>query len=257
MTALMTALWRTAQWMLALGVALTGPGAAAPVRAQALVADLSNHLVAITTGFTGADILLFGAVEGTGDVVVTVRGPARDESVRRRVRVAGLWVNGAEARFHNVPVFYAVFASRPPADMITEEIAEIHQIGTENLALRSDSPRTTAELDEFRKALIRAKERQGLYQSTPGRLVFLGQRLFRADLVFPGNVPTGSYTVEVLLIRDGAVVSAQTTPLYISQAGVSADMYEFAHRQSLFYGVFAIVLAVGTGWIAGAVFRNV
>jgi uncharacterized protein (TIGR02186 family) len=87
--------------------------------------------------------------------------------------------------------------------------------------------------------------------------VFLGQRLFRANLVFPGNVPTGSYRVEVLLIRDGQVVSAQTTPLYISQAGVSADVYEFAHRQPALYGVLAIVLAVGSGWLAGVVFRRV
>jgi uncharacterized protein (TIGR02186 family) len=230
---------------------------AAPARAQALVADLSNHLVAITTGFTGADILLFGAVEGPGDVVVTVRGPDRDEIVRRKVRIAGLWMNGAEVRFSGVPVFYAYFASKPPAEILTEEIAEIHQIGTENLNLRSDTPRPEAEIDAFRAALLRAKERQGLYQPNPGGLVFLGQRLFRANLVFPGNVPTGSYRVDVLLIREGQVVSAQTTPLYISQAGVSADVYEFAHRQAALYGALAIVLAVGSGWLAGVVFRRV
>jgi len=247
----------------ALGLALALVGALMvtvappPARAQALVADLSNHLVAITTGFTGAEILLFGAVEGPGDVVVTVRGPARDEAVRRKVRVAGLWMNGAEVRFSGVPVFYAMFSSRPPADIVTEELAEIHQIGADNLSLRSDSRRSPEEIDTFRAALIRAKERQGLYQPDAGRLIFLGQRLFRANLVFPGNVPTGAYRVEVLLIRDGAVVSAQTTPLYISQAGISADVYEFAHRQAALYGLLAIVLAVGSGWIAGAVFRKV
>lgn len=237
--------------------ALALAAAPLPARAQALVADLSNHLVAITTGFTGAEILLFGAVEGPGDVVVTVRGPARDESVRRKVRVAGLWMNGAEVRFTGVPVFYAMFSSRPPAEIVTEEMAEIHQIGAENLTLRSDSRRSPEEIDTFRAALIRAKERQGLYQPKEGRLTFLGQRLFRANLEFPGNVPTGAYRVEVLLIRDGRVVSAQTTPLYISQAGISADVYEFAHRQAVLYGLLAIVVAVGSGWIAGAVFRKV
>ena len=238
-------------------VALIGVGTASPARAQALVADLSNHLVAITTGFTGAEILLFGAVEGSGDVVVTVRGPARDESVRRKVRVAGLWVNGAEVEFQSVPVFYAVFASKPLDAIVPDELADAHQIGAENISLRTDSTRPPAEIDDFRAALIRAKERQGLYVHDAGRLAFLGPRLFRANLVFPGNVPTGSYTVEVLLIRNGNVVSAQTTPLYISQAGVSADVYEFAHRQALFYGLLAIVVAVGTSWIAGAVFRKV
>ncbi|HWL68660.1 MAG TPA: TIGR02186 family protein, partial [Geminicoccus sp.] len=40
-------------------------------RAAGLVADLSHHLIAITTAFTGSDVLLFGALEETGgDVVV-------------------------------------------------------------------------------------------------------------------------------------------------------------------------------------------
>ena len=34
--------------------------------AASLVADLSSHLIAITTGFTGTEVLLFGAKEGPG-----------------------------------------------------------------------------------------------------------------------------------------------------------------------------------------------
>jgi uncharacterized protein (TIGR02186 family) len=246
-----------ARWITVAVVAAAMLLAPMAARAQALIADLSNHLVAITTGFNGAQILLFGAVEGAGDVVVTVRGPVRDETVRRKVRVGGIWINGPEVVFQGVPEYYAVFGSRPPQDIITPELADIHQIGSDNLALRTTSTREPEEIDTFRDALIRAKERQGLYIHDAGRLTFLGARLFRANLVFPGNVPTGPYTIEVLLVRDGAVVSAQTTPLYISQAGISADVHEFAHRQAFFYGLICIVLAVGTGWIAGAVFRRV
>ncbi|HET9149749.1 MAG TPA: TIGR02186 family protein [Alphaproteobacteria bacterium] len=230
---------------------------ALPARAQQLVADLSSHLVAITTGFNGAEILLFGAVEGPGDVVVTVRGPAEDQIVRRKVRVAGVWVNGPEVEFQNVPEYYAVFASRPLEQVITPELADLHQIGAQHVALNTDSKRPAAEIASFRDALLRTKEREGLYPRKVGRLSFLGRRLFRTNLVFPGNVPTGSYTVEVLLIRGGSVESAQTTPLYISQAGISADVYEFAHRQSALYGVIAIFVALATGWLAGAVMRRV
>ena len=182
-------------------------------RAQALVADLSNHLVAITSGFNGAEILLFGAVEGPGDVVVTVRGPADDEVVRRKIRMAGLWVNGPEVAFQGVPEFYAVFSSRPLADVVTPELAEIHQIGAEHLGFHASTERPAEEIDDFRAALIRAKQRQGLYVRDAARLAFLGARLFSARLAFPANVPTGSYTVEVLLVRNGVVASAQTTPL--------------------------------------------
>ena len=45
------------------GLLWRGAGAAQP-----LEADLSSHLVAITTGFTGSEVVLFGAVDGPGEI---------------------------------------------------------------------------------------------------------------------------------------------------------------------------------------------
>jgi hypothetical protein len=64
--------------------------AASPARAQPLVFDLSSHLIAITTGFSGTELLLFGATEGEGDVIVTLRGPETTAVVRKKSRVAGI-----------------------------------------------------------------------------------------------------------------------------------------------------------------------
>jgi hypothetical protein len=61
--------------------------------AQPLVADLSSHLITITSSYTGTDLLLFGAVEQGGDVIVVVHGPTEPLVVRRKERVAGVWVN--------------------------------------------------------------------------------------------------------------------------------------------------------------------
>src|SRR5581483_8668866 len=65
--------------------------AGAPARAATddvpLVADLSSHLVAITTGFTGASVLLFGATNGPGDIAIVIHGPAKDIAVRRMARL--------------------------------------------------------------------------------------------------------------------------------------------------------------------------
>ena len=56
------------------------------LHAQGLVADASRHLVAITTGFVGTKVLLFGATEGEGDVIIVVRGPARPLRPSARLR---------------------------------------------------------------------------------------------------------------------------------------------------------------------------
>src|ERR1700724_3696361 len=75
-------------------------------RAQALVADLTSHLIAITTGFTGASVVLFGATDGPGDVIVAVRGPEREMTVRRKRRVAGIWANTEQGTFPICLIFF-------------------------------------------------------------------------------------------------------------------------------------------------------
>ena len=88
---------------------------AMPARAQdvPLVADLSNHLVAITTGFTGTDVLLFGATDGPGDIAVVVRGPAKDEVIRQKQRFGPIWANSNSVTFRDVPSYYRLASSRP------------------------------------------------------------------------------------------------------------------------------------------------
>jgi uncharacterized protein (TIGR02186 family) len=90
-----------------------------------------------------------------------------------------------------------------------------------------------------------------------GKISFLGNQLFRTELRFPSNVPIGSYLIEVMLIRDGRLVSAQTTPLVISKSGVDAEIYQFAHAQSLAYGVSAVLVALLLGWFAYLIFRKI
>ncbi len=229
---------------------------AATARAQQVVADLSQHLVAITTGFVGTDVLLFGAVEGSGDVVVIVRGPDRREVVRRKARVGGIWVNVEELAFTNAPSFYAIAASGPVEDLLSARLRARHRIGTEFLDLRPDRQADPKALADFRGGLMRNKVRKGLYLDQPGRVSFLGNRLFRTTLSFPANVPTGTYTVEVLLVRNGGVVSAQTSPLLISKIGIGAEVYRFANNYAMFYGIIAILIALAAGWIAAAAFRK-
>lgn len=233
-----------------------------PARAaEPLVADLSKHLVAITTGFSGTDVLLFGAVEEVkaahgADVVVVVRGPNRAEIVRRKARTMGIWMNSGLAEVANAPSFYRVAATRPLAEIAAPAVLERHQIGLDSLELDIHPRDRKADRSEYRKALFRLKQTQGLYGDRVQDIGFLGNRLFRTDVHFPANVPVGTYLVEVYLIADGQVVSAQTTPLVISKIGLGADVYDFAHQQAALYGIIAILLAASAGWAAAVVFRK-
>jgi uncharacterized protein (TIGR02186 family) len=229
---------------------------AAPSRAQPLVADLSEHLIAITAGFSGTDVLLFGATEGEGDVIVILRGPDHPVVVRRKARVAGVWINTERVIFNGAPAFYRVASSRPLNEITNPSLRTRHQIGIENLRLVPERNISRERLAEFRAGLLRNKESEGLYSTEHGKVSFLGPRLFRTRIYLPANVPPGSYTVEVLLVRNRQVIAAQTTPMFVSKTGIGADVYDFAHRYAAVYGLLAVVMAATAGWAAGAVFRR-
>ncbi len=227
--------------------------AASATRAEPLVADLSKPRVKITTGFVGTEVVLFGATDGEGDVVVVVRGPAERAVVRRKDQIAGIYVNRRQMSFTGVPAFYAVAASGQLDDIVSPAVGARLEIGLEHLRLVAETRAPEEEVDEFRAALRRNKQRQGLYPAAVGKVTFLGSRLFRTEMKFPANVPTGEYEVLVYLLRGGQEVGAQITPLEVSKVGLEAEVFDFAHRNSALYGIIAIIIALAAGWLAGVV----
>ena len=168
----------------------------------------------------------------------------------------GIWVNEADMAFAGTPGFWTMAATRPPEEILAAGVAAFHQIGLENLRLTPQERTSARRAAEFRAALIRTRQREGLYGTAPGDIAFLGNRLFRTDLWIPANAPIGTYTVSVFLVRDGDVVSAETTPLVVGKVGFEARVFQLAHQFSLLYGVVAVLLAAMAGWIANLMFRK-
>lgn len=249
-----TVLWRC----LALCLGLLAAAASRPAAAQQseLVTDLSNHLISINSSFAGTDLLLFGAIDDPGDVMVVVHGPPQSVMVRRKGRVAGIWINRKAVEFVDIPGYYAVAANRPLADIAGPGLLARLQIGTDNLRLTPRIRIDPATFTTFRAALIRTKARQGLYSEKAGRVVFLGPKLFRVRFHFPANVPVGIYRAEVYLVRDGQVIAAQSSPLYVRKTGAERDIYDLAHQRPWLYGLTAVLIALAAGWTGAVLFRK-
>jgi uncharacterized protein (TIGR02186 family) len=247
--------------MLALVAALSASLGTA--RGQSLTADLSSHIIGITTGFVGADLVLFGSTDRAGDadhtpdIVVVVRGPSSDIMIRRKQRIAGLWINGLRAVFHDAPTFYAVAATRGLSDIAPPELMARQSIGLGNVRLQTTEPMGEPTLAAFRAALVDSEEAAHLYRADLTPVRFVGQHLFRADMRFPANVPTGNYSVEVFMFVEGQLIAAQTTSLVVSRIGFSNGVVVAAHRHAALYGAGALIFAVAAGWAAGAIFRRV
>lgn len=233
----------------------------APAAAETLVSGLSQDKIQITSSYSGTDIVVFGAIENGSspkgrDVVVVIRGPSTDFTARRKARVVGLWINSDRVVVRGMPSYYYLVGTRAIGLLATDDTLAHYDLGIDNIAPIDATTPVPSKLETYRQAIIRARERQGLYAERDSGVEFLGPSLFRARIPVPASVPRGAYRAEVYLLRDGAVIGAQSSPLFIEQAGMERQLFNYAHDWPLAYGVSAVVMSLLLGWLSSVVFRQ-
>ncbi|MCH2546029.1 MAG: TIGR02186 family protein [Alphaproteobacteria bacterium] len=229
--------------------------------AKPLVADLSQYHIAIDSSFTGAKLILFGARQAAGDIVVVVRGPAQNFTMRKKERVGGIWVNRHSMEFTNLPDYYAVASTRPLESLLNTDVLDTLQIGVENLPYLPLSHMQSDELtfeqrQEFRREFISERYKSKLYADNQETVTFMGDTLFKTTLPFPDVTPRGGYTAETYLIYNGQIVGMQSTPLIVAKRGLDAVVFQLAHEYPAIYGIIAVLMAVSAGWLASTIFRK-
>jgi uncharacterized protein (TIGR02186 family) len=230
-----------------------------------LVPDVSQRRIDIIYSFTGAELLLFGAILYPGgrlpseraDIAVVLRGPSETITLRQKEKVAGMWMNTRSTQFRTAPAFYAIATSAPLDQIIGERDAAIYELGIRNLQLSPSSGSSADETRIFESGLIDLRSRHGLFVERPGGVEITDGVLYRARLPVPARVPVGRYTAETFLIQDGQVLARATREIDIEKSGFERLMFLFAQKHSLIYGITAVALAMGLGWGAGAMFRRV
>lgn len=229
----------------------TGPGM------PDLIVDLSQPRVSITSAFQGESLLLFGTFDPPGEIVVVVQGPAARETVLRKERFLGLWLNTGRQQFDDVPAYYFIAASAPLQRLLARASgSEILSLEDRLATIRPVRQRSPARLAEFRQGLVEVKRREDLYPANFGHVTVQAGRLFRAELPFPSRLPEGVYDVRAYLLRDGKIVAAVSRPLPVGKVGFSAQLAGWSAEDGPLYGLGAVVMALVLGWLGGAMMRR-
>ncbi|MCH9806122.1 MAG: TIGR02186 family protein [Alphaproteobacteria bacterium] len=231
--------------------------------------DVSTRSVGITSGFTGQRIVIFGAVHNSlqvsaeqdlYDVVIVVEGVKTPLISRRKSNVAGLWINTQSVQFKKVPSYYTISSSRPIEEISTPKVLNAHQIGFRHVRIipvAADEGKLPKEqLAKFREALVRLKASEGLYQKHERGVDFIGKSLFRTTIDLPANVPIGPVVTRAYLFRDAELIAKNAAGVQLQRQGLEAWMHTFAFDYPLFYGLFAVAMAVSAGLAASAVFSR-
>lgn len=233
--------------------------------ADGVITDLTADKVPIEWNFTGANIFLFGAIEGEirpdnkPDVIVVVRGPKKGLIARKKERVAGIWVNKNPNKVSSVPLYYSVASSRPLLDIAPASLLDNLGIGFGSLVgelSRNIDIDDSNVAEQYSEAVVRIMEKQGLYKSGASGVKIVGDRLFQVNINLEANVPSGEFIADVYLFRGGKLLGRRSTPITIHKSGFERIIYNFAYDYPFFYGVFAVILAVIAGLTATAFFKQ-
>ena len=238
---------------------------------ETVEADVSTRSVAITSGFTGTEIIIFGTVEnsrqpsaesGIYDVVVVVEGTPVPVVVRRKARAGGLWMNSKSIRFASFPSYYAIASTRPIDEIAEHAVLDKNEIGFGHVRMvPSGIERITAtdaeDVARFREAVIRLKQRDRLYVTAEYGVSFIGRSLFRSTITLPPNVPVGPLTARVYLIKDGQMLSSYTSNVMLERAGVERFLHDAAYNWPILYALSAIAIACLAGLTASLALRRV
>lgn len=237
---------------------------ALPVAGEEIVSGLSQNRVAITANFDGSEILVYGAVKRTAplpasggllQVIVTVEGPATPLVIRRKERVAGVWINNAAVTIDAAPSFYVVATTGALTDILSETDDLRHRISLDRVIRAVGISEEATEAPDFVAALERIRQAEDRYRVEESTIQLTAETLFRADVVLPANLTEGDYRVRIFLTRDGRVVDDQERLIRVNKAGLERFLFNLAHDLPLVYGLLALALAGLAGWGASAAFR--
>jgi uncharacterized protein (TIGR02186 family) len=254
----------------AIGMILAAGASAvtSPARAERLIVSVSNHRVTVTPAYSGEELVLFGSVEKDAstpanrnnyDLVVTVIGPRADMVTRRKERKFGIWINTDYREFIQVPTYLALFSNRPFDAIASPDVERRQQLGLNNVLLTQHVGTDYADVvpnDAFRSAFVRLRSERGLYREETSAVTFLTPTLFRTGIPLPAEVPIGTYTVEIKLFADGALITRTETAFDIVKVGFEQFVATTARQDGLIYGMFTAFMALMTGWMASIVFRK-
>lgn len=229
-----------------------------------LVPEISQHEVVVRQGFTGADLLLYGAIlqpDGTRaaqgasyDIIVVLKGPSQAITIREKQRRLGMWINADTASFRSAPSFYALVSSRPLDEVTDERTRAIYELGLDLLQLSPIGGMNQQAQDHFARGLVEKRVSAGLYRQDESGVTISQGVLYQARIPLPSSVVTGNYTAETFAVRSGRVVASATSEVIVAKRGFERAVEVWSREQSFLYGLVAVFLSVGMGWLAGRLF---
>src|SRR3546814_12504081 len=112
--------------------------------------------------------------------MVVLRGRSEPITIRKKERLAGIWVNRHSARVETVPSYFAVAASAPLKDLVDDWTATVYELGMETLQHSPASGKSSEETADLEQGLLDLLRRAGLFVESENGVAITEGVSFRA-----------------------------------------------------------------------------
>ncbi len=249
-----------------LGCLLGGwAGAAVPPAHHEVLSATSKTAIDIGLFYRGDEVLFFGVNPVPGSDIVVKLISEKHEATKLDVkgRVGPFWMTVKQYEVTGIPFIYMVFASKPLAEIASSETIKDLEMGYDAVRHRMEmhlirGQAVASDPEIVWQGLLKIKERAGLYNlaTGPESIQITEGKLFKIPLQFPSASGEGRYQVETYCFQNGRLVGYGKREIQVKKVGLERWLTDASRNQALFYGILAVVVALGAGLLVGMIFKK-
>lgn len=222
---------------------------------ETLKVVLEPAQVDISTDFAGTDLKAIGSMQGSGDLIVKIAGPLQDVTLSSKTKLGPFWVGGETVKMAGAPALLFLCATAPISSILPPAAQEKYGLLLERVPVRIEPPLQAHAASVWRKAFFQLKERHGYYRIDYAAIRMFENGQFAANIRLPGDLQIGTYTVETLLVRSGAVAARAVGQFQVRLVGIEHWIWNAAHDYPWLFGSLFTLAAMLLGFVLTAISR--
>ena len=219
--------------------------------------DISENNIKIETNFIGKEVIIFGILNDDQETIMTIKGPEKNALIQKKERILGFWFNTKKITYNQIPSIFFIASSNeiedilPPSTIIKEELSFDYLLENKTSQRNFISD---ISLDTWKSNFVRIKKNKNLFKEY--EIENIDNKLFQTRIFFPAKSIPGEYKVNVYQIKDNLILNNKEKVITLKKSGIGNQIYNFAHKNAAAYGLFAIIFAVLSGFLAATLFRR-
>ena len=219
--------------------------------------DISENNIKIETNFIGKEVIIFGILNDDQETIMTIKGPEKNALIQKKERILGFWFNTKKITYNQIPSIFFIASSNEIEDILPTSTIIKEELSFDYLLENKTSQRnfiSDISLDTWKSNFVRIKKNKNLFKEY--EIENIDNKLFQTRIFFPAKSIPGEYKVNVYQIKDNLILNNKEKIITLKKSGIGNQIYNFAHKNAAAYGLFAIIFAVLSGFLAATLFRR-